>query len=775
MRLPQAAPALALFLITGIAPATAAGGQTSDPTAPLQEALRQAEEALAERENEIAESRYRSVLLEGWLLLGALEREDGRLKEARAAFERAAASAFEVRRPHMSLALVELQLDGAQRAVSLLRGLKKQDLSDATVRRLLPRALMAADQVDEAIQEMEELHILTPHDLENTYALARAYLGQKRLEAAAALFAELAEKRPIPETHILVGRTYRDFGHWRRAHEALEAALELNPQVPRAHYYMGSVDLFAQGLDILEEAMEHFEAELRVSPDDPMTNLYLGAALVEQHRYEEALPRLEVASRLIEGRPDAFQFLGRSHLAVGRFDEAVAAFRRALEIAEAEPEQPAAKDSADRRERQLSSLHYQLAQALRRSGDEEAAAVHFAAAKQSSAHSAEGSRELLEIYLSGEESEESLAASTWPLELAPLSGVGPQERAAVARAVKRGLVQAYFNLGVMQTKAGAFARAAELYTRAAELEPGTPRLQYALGAALFNSGQFEQATAPLARALGESPEDQTASSVSFQENLHRMLALAWFNSGDYEKAAELLRDDPGREANRSLEYTYAVALVRSGRGEQAEPVFARLLAENADWPELNVLLGQAHAQQDDYDAATRYLQRALELKPDVAEAQGTLGDIYLRQGKLTAAEEALRAELRSHPGDARAMVTLAVVLDLNRKPEAALEVLGPLLEAKPDLADGRYLFGKILLAQGAAEEARAQLEAAAALSPEDANVRYQLGQAYQRLGQREKAGRQFEEYRRLKKDSAGAPSERRTAGAPPGRREEEGP
>ncbi len=756
--------ALALGLTPGIV--AAAGAGNADPTATLRQALGQAEQALAEGENQIAESRYRTALLEGWLLKGALAREAGLLPEARAAFERAAVSAVEVRRPHMSLALVELRLDGAQRAVALLRGLKQQNLADAAVRRLLPRALMAADQVDEAIQEMEELHILDPQGLENTYALARAYLGRKRLEQAAALFAELAERRPIAETHVLIGRTYRDFGHWQHAHRALEVAIELNPQVRRAHYYMGSVDLFAQGLDLLEEAMEHFDAELRVSPEDPMTYLYLGAALVEQHRYEEALSRLEIASRQLNERPDIFQFLGRGHLALGHFDQAVAAFRRALEkIGEAEPRQPAAKYSEDRRQRQLSSIHYQLAQALRRGGDEEAAAVHFAAAKQSSAYSAEGLRELLEIYLGDEENEENLAASTWPLELSPFSGVGPQARAGVEKAVTGSLIQAYFNLGVMRTKAGDFARAARLYARAADLEPPAyPRLRYALGTALFNSGQFEQAAAPLQQAWSETPDD---------DNLRRMLALAWFNSQSYEQAAELLRDDPGRGANPALDYTYAVALVRSGRAAQAEPVFARLLAENADWPELNVLLGQAHAQQDDYEAATKYLRRALELKPDVAEAQATLGDIYLRQGKLAEAEEALLAELRAHPGDLRAKYTLAVVLDLNRKPDAALEVLGPLLEAKPGLADGRYLFGKILLAQGNPEAARAQLEAAAELSPADANIRYQLGQAYQRLGQREKAGHEFEEYRRLKR-STGAPSERRSAGATPGRREEEG-
>ncbi len=703
-----------------------------------------AQRALEQNEVQIAESSYRAVLLEGWLLIGALAVEAGDLDAAKAAFELAAVSAVETRRPRMALALTELQLGNPQTAVSLLRGLKKDDLSDAVVRRLIPRALMAADQVEEALQEMEELHILNPADLENTYALARTYLGQKRPEAAAPLFAELAERRPIAATHVLIGRTYRDFGHWEPAHEALLAALELDPQLPRANYYLGTVDLFAEGLDRLDEAMGHLETELRVTPDDPLSNLYLGAALVEQRRYEEAVPRLELATRLLEGRPAAYEFLGRSYLAVGRVDEAVAALRRGLEIGEAGPERTGVMDTKDKQQSQLANLHFHLAQALRRAGDEQGAAIHFAAAKRSSASSTEGARELLESYLSDESSDDSLAASTWPLELSTVSGFGPQERAGIELAVKSGLVQVYFNLGVQQTKAGHFDRAAALYTRAVELDPDFPRLQFSLGAALFNSGQYARATAPLARARDQQPDDET---------LRRMLALAWFNSEGYEQAAALLRDDPGRAANASLQYTYAVSLVRSGRAEEAGPVFDALLAENADWPELNVLLGQAHAQQQDFDEAIRYLRRALELKPEVADAQSTLGDIYLRQGKLAEAEEALRAELLSHPADVRAAYTLAVVLDLNRKPEEALELLRPLLKKQPGLANGRYLLGKILLAQGAAEEARAQLEAAAELAPEDANVRYQLAQAYQRLGRQEQARREFDEYRRLKQES----------------------
>ncbi len=744
-----------LVAIRSVAPAS---GQLEDPTTLLRQALMQAEGALAENEIEIAESRFRTALLEGWLLKGALANEAGRPEDARAAFELAATSAIETRRPHMSLALIELQIGDPERAASLLRGLIAQDRSDAAIRRLLPRALMAANLVAEAIQEMEELHVLDPEGLENTYALARAYLGQQRNDEAAALFTELARRRPIAETHVLIGRTYRDFDGFDQAREHLEAALALDPRVPRAHYYLGSVDLLDQGQDVLEQAMEHFAAELEVTPEDPMSNLYLGIALVERRRHDEAVPRLELASRLVTGRADAFLFLGRAYLGLDRFDEAIQTLRRGLEVAEAAPEPTIVRGPDDAKQRQLSSFHFQLAQALRRSGDEEAAAFHFDAAKDFSARSAEGARELLSAYFRDDQAEDGLATSIWPLELSPLSGVDPRQRAAVEQAVTRGLVQAYFNLGVMQTKARRFDRAAGLYARAAELEPSNPQLQFALGTALFNAEQFEPATTPLQRAFDGLSADGSAESSSRRENLRRMLALAWFNSRGYEEAAELLREDPEREANPSLEYTYAVALVRSGRAVEAEEVFAGLLAENADWPELNVLLGQARAQQDDFETAEEFLLRALELEPGVAEAQGTLGDIYFRQGKLDEAEEALRAELRSHPEDTRAEYTLAAVLDRNRKPDAALEVLDHLLEAHPDFADGRYLLGKILLARGAAEEARAQLEAAAALSPGDANIHYQLGQAYQRLGQREKASQQLEIYRRLKK-SASAPGQ----------------
>jgi tetratricopeptide (TPR) repeat protein len=333
------------------------------------------------------------------------------------------------------------------------------------------------------------------------------------------------------------------------------------------------------------------------------------------------------------------------------------------------------------------------------------------------------------------------------IDASAVSRLTPPQREELEGRVKATLARTYLNLGVMQAQGQRFDRAAELLEQAAALDPDLTPVQYSLGVAYFNAQEFEKATLPLTRALAKSPQDS---------GLRRMLALAWLNTEKYDKAAELLRDDPGREADPSLQYAYGLALVRSDQAAEAEAVFARLIARHGDSAEIKVVLGQAHAQQGDYDSAIRVLQEALRRKPDVAEANATLGVIYLKQGRLGEAEAALRAEVKARPVDLKSQHNLATVLDLEGRPEEAVPLLRMVLQSKPDLADARYLLGKVLLAQGAASEAAEQLEAAARLNPEAANVRYQLARAYQRLGRADEAERELSVYEKLKDERRGS-------------------
>ena len=717
-----------------------------DPLATLDATMAAAEVALRQGELQIAESRYRSALMEGWMVLGGVDAADRRPADARAAFRRASSAAVDATEALRWLAVVELQDGKPAEAVTILARLAGHDARDVTTRRLLAQALVAAGQPEEAVQELQEAHAAAPEDLELAFALASGYLRIKRIDAAARLFEEVKRSRPTPQTDVLIGRTYRDAGEYGRARAALEAALTADPRARRAHYYLATVALMEQGAIRLDEAIGHLTSELTLAPADPVVNARLGMALVEAHREADALPALQIASRWESASADTFYYLGRSQLALERPADAAAALRRALELSQA----PGAGDSGRAR---VDNIHYLLAVALRGAGKADEAAAHFAQAEGLSVARAETARDRLTRYLADAPDPQaaSLSLSIAAVDarrLAPFAAMSPAQRADVRRRVPPALARAYLNLGIMHVQAGRFLRAAELFEQCAGVDPAFPQVQYSLGVAYFNARRYDKAAPPLARVLDADPG---------QAIVRRMLGVASLHTGAFDKAAALLADDPQRASDPSLQYAYGVALVRSGRAADAEAIFSRLLAGHADIPELSVVLGHAYAQQGNFDAAIESLRRAVQLKPDVAEAQSALGVIFLKQGKLAEAEAALRAELTAHPEDAKARQTLATVLDLAARPDEALAQSRLVVKATPEAADARYLLGKILLARGATDEAAEHLEAAVRLAPEDANIHYQLAQAYRKLGRTDAAQKEFETYQRIKDKLRGSP------------------
>ena len=333
------------------------------------------------------------------------------------------------------------------------------------------------------------------------------------------------------------------------------------------------------------------------------------------------------------------------------------------------------------------------------------------------------------------------------LDRSPLASLPEARRMDLERRTRTTLARAYLNLGIVHAQRQRFARAAEFFEQAVVADADFPQAQYALGVAYFNAQQYEKAAVPLERL---------AAAGSAESDVRRMLALSYLNIEAYDKATALLRNDPQTASDPALQYAYGLSLVRSGILSEAEAAFARLLGAHGDTAELTVLVGQARAQQGDYDAAIESLQKALRLDPRVADANATLGFIYLKQGRLQDADQALRAELAAHADNVRARHTLAAVLELENQPDEAIRLLRAVLKARPGFADARYLLGKILLAQGSASEAVDHLEGAVRLAPGDANIHYQLGQAYQKLGRSDDAQKEFATFQQLKDKRRGS-------------------
>lgn len=611
-------------LLFGIAlAALAVPPSESDAASALERAIAEAERQLQSGALAAAESRYREALFEGWALKATLERVDGRREEAQEALRNA--SLFRVESPEAlrSLAALEVQLGDPSRAVEILTGLASP--RDPESLRLLAKALAASGRLEAAVEKLDAAAAAASDDAEQTFLVATEYLWLKRVEAAERLFARVVAARPLPQTHVLIGRSYRDAGESGRAIAELRKALAQEASVRRAHYYLGMVLLAdaTTSADRLEGAIAEFREELKLAPRDPLANDQLGLALLDAGRPAEALPALEIAVGE-EPRPRYLQHLARAQLALDRPAEAVDTSRRALEIARTQ-------GAADA---DLEKIHYQLGLALRKLGRPAEAAPHLAEARAVAARAAEKERV-------------GAARSEAP-EASPLADLPPAEREELRRRVREGLARACFNLGVLQTQipgrappAERFSRAAAFFERTAALDPDFPSVQGSLGIAYFNARQFDKAAAPLERAVAASPAEA---------GLRRMLALALINTKAYEKAVPLLQDDPQRSSDASLQTAYGLALLRSGRPAEAEKILGGL-ARQGESAELLALVGEAQAAQRKYELAIASLERALRLSPGDASVHDQLGHAYQKVGRTELANQQFEAsrQLRAKP------------------------------------------------------------------------------------------------------------------------------
>jgi superkiller protein 3 len=614
-------PFLAVDLV-----AESAAESPSDPGAPLELAIASAESRLKIGDLAGADRGYRQALFEGWLLKTTLERLDGRESEAREALENA--SRFRVESPEelQSLAVAFFDMGQAAAAAEILTEIVGRTPKDPERLRLLAKALAASRQLEPAVGRLEEAAAASD-DPEETFLIATDFLWLKKAEAAEPLFARVVAARPIPQTRVLIGRSYRDAGEYPRASRELRAALAQDPGVRRAHYYLGMVALAEATTDAdrLDRAIAEFREELKGAPDDPLASEQLGLALLDAGRPEEALAALETATKG-DARAVSFAHVARAQLALGRPADAAAAARRGLALAE---EQGADEDD-------LEKMHYQLGLALRKTGDAAEAAKQLAEAREHASRAAAPPS--------------SGAAAGARREASALATLSRAEREALSGRVREALVRAYFNLGVLQTQlpsaprgAERFVRAAAFLERAAEIDPDFPQVQSSLGVAYFNARQFDKAAAPLARAVALPSADP---------GLRRMLAIAYINTQAYDKAAPLLRDDPQRASDPALQSAYGLALLKSGRPAEAEKILAAQIAARGETADLLVLLGQSQADQKKPDEAIASLRRALELDPKAANADATLGAIYLRRGQAQDAARHLEAAARLTPSDA---------------------------------------------------------------------------------------------------------------------------
>ena len=203
--------------------------------------------------------------------------------------------------------------------------------------------------------------------------------------------------------------------------------------------------------------------------------------------------------------------------------------------------------------------------------------------------------------------------------------------------------------------------------------PGDPMLSHLLAAVLFSTGEIQAARGHIETSLAKRPDNAAAhllaariarAGKNFEDallHLDRAIALAPQREVFVEKARTL--DQAGfrpqaRQAWRAIldvipeNVEAAARLGRLAREDGDHATAASLLARavQGDAPASAWFdLGLARQDLRDYDGAAEAYRKAIEIKPDHAEATLNLGVVLQESGDIDAAMHAYRDAYRLRP------------------------------------------------------------------------------------------------------------------------------
>jgi tetratricopeptide (TPR) repeat protein len=670
-----------------------------------------------------AQYRLRGSIIESLSLLAVLSAKASPPGQFRAYLEEA--STITGDEPSLIVRVARAYLDSEDAPVSIeqMRLLLRKSPNYVPAHKLLADGLGRQRQLDSAIEELRKAVVLAPLDPELRYQLATAGLSAHDLTLARRHFAVLHRLRPVPATYVVIARAYLDADEYQDCERELRAGLARFSQTPHAHFTLGDMYLKKSGADELDRASQEFEAELKIVPREPAAELYLGIALGLQHKYDEAFPHLLSASESIPTSPDPWVYLTQAYWGKGQAHETIRAARQAIALTR----------NVDRHDFQIAQTHYILAQALRKTGESSEADREFEEARKLQVAASATSRERMGRYLEGSQSEREGSPQEHGSSL-PLG-----ELHARTAGLSDALARDYFHLAVIEAKLNQQTLALSHLRAAYKWNRASPEVGLALGSALYEAGQYQEAITMLS---------ELATNGSANDRVRSLLGMSLFHENNFAEAAKWLITVASPDIPTS--YCLAVSLLRTGQEETGKQALADLLTRHKDSADLQLLLGKAAMEERDFEAARTYFGRALQLDPNVAQAHLSIGTMLLRAGRLNEAETQLRAELRHHASDIRAQYYLAYALDLAQRHNEAEALLSSVLQARPDFPEAQYALGKILLQKGLHERALAHLLRATELRPDMAQTHYQLGLLYRKTGLGTKAEQEFSRFRELK-------------------------
>jgi len=391
-------------------------------------------------------------------------------------------------------------------------------------------------------------------------------------------------------------------GHYAAAATQLESLLNTVPDSFDVHELLGLV-YSAQQLD--NKASEHLNEAVRLKADSAAAHTNLATNLVRLGKLKPAEEHFLKALTLEPRNYQANHNLGEFYIQAGKLSEAVEYLQQAQRI------DPSAYDNGY--DLSLAYLH------TRRPGE----AKQLAQALLKRRNTAELHNLLGQI----EEKDGNFVAAANEFEAA--ADMEPSE-------------SNLFDWGSELLLHRTLDPAVEVFQKASERYPTSPRLAIGLGMALYSRGNYDEAVKSLLKAA-----DLNASDPHCYYFLSKAYASSPNQAEDvirrFRRFSEL------QPRNARAPYYYAMSLWKGRRLEdssldmgQIEELLKKAVALDPNLAEAHQQLGNLYSDQKKYAEAIAEYLAALEHNPEMPDTHYRLGQAYVHTGQKDRAQEQLK-------------------------------------------------------------------------------------------------------------------------------------
>lgn len=441
---------------------------------------------------------------------------------------------------------------------------------------------------EQALNQFQRFLDFRPDAIQPRIMIAAILLRQKRVDDAVSELERVLEAdKENAAAHTLLGNAFLSRGDFDRAMTQFDRALAIDPDLPEAHYRKG---LFKFSRGDFESGEKDLARAVTVAPDLPDSRLLLALRYLQRGNHGEAVRLLERGLRGESGDALLYNYLALAHFARKDPDKGVQCLLKAKEL----------------RPDYLTS-YYNLAGHYLQRGEPERALREYRAAL------ARRPGDLKPLLAAAEAAGRVGTEQALDMALSLFRSGGEWGRTDMRLAV--------VHAGLLERR-GRFREALAAYEKIAAGSGPHPGTLFAMGALHDRLGEREKALGYYRRILEKEPD--------FTPALNNLACLYAERPADRPEALELARRAYRLEPeNPWILDTLGYILLRTGRGDEAEPILKKAAARLPGSPTVLYHLALAYRDRERGTEAADILRRALALGsfPEAEEARTLLAGL----------------------------------------------------------------------------------------------------------------------------------------------------